>query len=62
MDLTTFVEPTRTRKVGEQEVTIASPAKIKIQTTGPGAATLLDAGPDPGTVWVVLIRVEAKVQ
>jgi len=61
MNLTTFIEPARTRLVGEQEVTLVSPAKLKIQTTGPGAVTLLDAGPDPGQTWTIKVRVETKV-
>jgi hypothetical protein len=60
MDLTTFAEPARVRKVGDQEVTLNAPDTLRIQTTGPGAATLLNQGPAAGKVWTVTIRVEIK--
>jgi hypothetical protein len=60
MDLTTFSEPARTRKVGDQEVILTSPATLRISTTGAGAVTLLSSGPDSGKVWTVTIRVEIK--
>ncbi len=61
MELTTFSEPARVRKWGEQVIVgVTSPAKVKVQTTGPGSQTLLEEGPGAGKTWEVLIRVEVK--
>lgn len=60
MDLTTYTEPERTRKVGEQVLTLTPPSAVKIQTTGPGASTVIEAGPGSGKTWTVLVRVEIK--
>jgi len=59
MNLQTSTTPERVRKWGEETVTISPPSKIKIQTTGPGAQTLLDVSPPDGKIWTIFIRVEA---
>ena len=59
MNLQTTTTPERVRKWGEETITIFSPSKIKIQTTGPGAQTLLDEAPPDGKTWTIFIRVEA---
>lgn len=60
MELIPYEEPARTRRVGEQEITITPPTNLKIQTTGPGATTLLNEGPSGGKSWTILVRVEIK--
>lgn len=60
MELTDFTEPARRKKAGAQVITISFPSKIKIQTTGPGAQTLIEVGPDKGTVWQILVRVDME--
>jgi len=59
MELQTFSEPARVKKGGEDVVTLTPPSKIKIQITGQGAQTLLDASPPAGKKWRILIRIEA---
>jgi len=59
MELTKAVEPEKVRKWAEEIVVISPPSKIKIQTTGPGAQTILDESPPEGMTWSVFIRVEA---
>lgn len=59
MELTTAVTPEKVRKWGEEIVVISPPSKIKIQTTGPGAQTILDESPPEGMTWSVFIRIEA---
>jgi len=60
MELATFNIPALLRKWGEQEVVLSFPSTLKVQTTGPGADTLLNQGPEAGKTWTVLVRVEVK--
>ena len=61
MNLQDFVALARKSKAGQEFVTLTYPAKLKIQITGPGATTILDAGPTSGESWKVLINVESAV-
>ena len=59
MDLQTSTSPKKVRKWGEEVIVISPPSKLKIQTTGPGAQTILEEGPPDGMTWSIFIRVEA---
>lgn len=61
MNLQDFVALERKSKAGQEIITLVHPAKLKIQVVGPGATTILDAGPASGETWRVLINVEAVV-
>lgn len=41
---------------------LSFPSKLKVQTTGPGAEVLLDAGPESGKVWDIDINIVVKVR
>lgn len=58
MDLVESTRPAATLKYGVQEVTLSAPAKLKIQTTGPGAESVLELGPENGKTWTATVRVE----
>ena len=45
-------------KYGSTSMTLTSPAKLKVQTTGPGSETLFESGPESGKTWVVRVNVE----
>ena len=60
MTLTTYVEAARTRKGGEETITIPPPMNVKVQTTGTSGLVYLNEGPTAGKVWEVLVRVEVK--
>ena len=61
MDLTSFDQSARVWKQGEQIIAgMTYPAKVKVQTTGPGSQTLLDEGPVEGKTWEILVRVEVR--
>lgn len=60
MELQEFIRPSRVTKGGEQVVVVTPPSKMKIQVTGPGAQTLLDASPPDGKTWRITVRVEAE--
>lgn len=62
MELTTFNEPARVFKQGEQVFSdVVYPTHVKLQMTGPGSGTYLDVGPESGKKWQsVLVRVEIR--
>uniref|UniRef100_A0A6M3XTZ5 Uncharacterized protein n=1 Tax=viral metagenome TaxID=1070528 RepID=A0A6M3XTZ5_9ZZZZ len=58
MELATVIVPTRIRKLGRDNIEMVAPSKIRIQSTGPEAAILLDDGPAQGKQWTATIVVE----
>jgi len=62
INLSISEQPASTRRWGHETVTLTPPAKCKIQTTGPGASTLLDEGPQAGKKWVVTCSVSIEEQ
>ncbi len=51
-------EVVRTERAGSTTFTLTPPGKLKVQTTGPGAATHHDEGPPTGKSWAVRVHVE----
>ncbi len=58
MELLTIAYPARVWKAGIAEFTLASPANLRIQTTGADGEVLMNEGPSAGKSWSVVIRVE----
>ena len=60
MDLDLSTQPASTARTGTQALTLTNPSVLKIQTTGPGAVTLLQDGPSPGKTWTVSLYVHIR--
>ena len=58
MTLDTFQQSTT--HTGTQIVVVPYPGELKIQTTGPGATVLLQAGPPSGKSWTVSVSIHIK--
>jgi len=58
MELAIVTIPAEIRKLGRDTIEVVAPSKIRIQSTGPEAAILLDDGPALGKQWTATVVVE----
>lgn len=57
MEMVNYVNLVKSRTVGEQEITLTRPGKLKIHTTGADPISLFEDGPAGNATWVVTVRV-----
>ena len=57
MEMNTYVNLVKSRTVGEQDVTLTHPMKLKVHTTGDNPAMLFEDGPSGNKTWTVTVRI-----